>query len=483
MLVDTKLGASIVPVIMCGGSGSRLWPLSRIDHPKQFHALDGEDSLFQATVRRLSGSPFARPIILVNQRHHDMTVGQLAEMGVEAGAVVVEPAIRSTGPALAAAALVAATHFADALVLAVPADHIVRDPGKLLEAVAAAIPAASEGRIVTFGIEPEGPETGYGYIARGAGIDGASGVFAVASFIEKPSREKAEQLIAAGGHYWNAGIFLFAPAVMLEELARHAPRVLEAARAALPLAAVGARRIELAADAYESAPNVSIDNAVMERSERVAVVPTAPGWCDVGAWSALWDIGGKDDGGNVVSGDAILRDTRDSYVHAQSGRLVALSGLDDVIVVDTKDAVLVTRRDRAQGVKEIVAELVAAGRDEAVSPKRMERPWGNYESLVLAAGFQVKHIMVKPGGRLSLQFHYHRSEHWTVVGGTAQVTVGDTVSILQPNQSTYIPLGAVHRLENPGKVDLHLIEVQCGDYLGEDDIVRVEDAYGRALAS
>ncbi len=482
MLIETTMESPIVPVILCGGSGSRLWPLSRVDRPKQYHRFYGEESLFQSTIRRLTGPHFASPLVLVNQRFVDETLAQFRPLGIEPDAIVVEPAILNTAPALAAAALIVARRDPQALMLATPADHVVRDPRALQEAIGVGVKAARAGRIVTFGIEPDHAETGYGYLARGTAVDGHDGVFA-ASFLEKPEREAAERMIAAGGHYWNAGIFLFTAGTLIDELALHAPQVLEAARAAIPVADADARRIELTAGAYATAPRISIDYAVMEKSSRIAVVPTDPGWCDVGAWPALWDISEKDADHNVVIGDAVVSDATGSYVLSAGRRLVAVHGIDDLVVVDTEDAVLVTSRDLAQGVRGIVERLSQAQRPEAVTPKRVERPWGSYESINSGPGFQVKHIIVKPGGRLSLQFHYHRSEHWTIVSGTARVTVADEVRILQPNESTYVPLGTMHRLENLGRVDLHMIEVQCGEYLGEDDIVRIDDVYGRAMAS
>jgi mannose-1-phosphate guanylyltransferase/mannose-6-phosphate isomerase len=361
--------------------------------------------------------------------------------------------------------------------LAVPADHIVREPHRLLEAIERAIPAALEGRLVTFGIEPSGPETGYGYIARGE--ERGTGIYEVASFVEKPHQARAEEMLSEGGHYWNAGIFLFSPRAMIEEFEQHAPEVLNVARASIPLASIDTVPLELDDAHYADAPDISIDYAVMERSDRVVVVPTDPGWNDVGAWSALWDLADKDDGGNAVVGDAMLRDTKNSFVMSRGDRLVAVHGLDDVVVVDTEDAVLVTSRHKVQGIKDIVTSLLSSARVEASTPKKVDRPWGSYQGIALGGGYQVKHITVKPGGRLSLQYHHHRSEHWTVVSGTAEVTIGNEVKFVQPNESVYVPLGVMHRMENPGKVDLHLIEVQCGDYVGEDDIVRVEDIYGR----
>lgn len=480
MLIDTNLKASIVPIIMGGGSGSRLWPLSRAEHPKQYHALYGTDTLFQTTVRRFQGKRFEKPLVLINARHHEVTATQLREIGVPAGKIVLEPSARNTAPALAVASLVAAGSYPDTLALAVPSDHIVREPQKLLEAIERAIPAALDGKIVTFGIEPAAPETGYGYIARGADV--SSGVYEVASFVEKPDRARAETMLAGGDHYWNAGIFLFSPRAMIEEFEKHAPEVLEAAKAAIPLASVDTLALELDGKAYAEAPEISIDYAVMERSDRVVVVPTDPGWNDVGAWSALWDLAAKDEGGNAVVGDAMLTATKDSFVMSKGGRLVAVHGLDDVVVVDTEDAVLVSSRHEVQGIKGIVASLLSSARAEASTPKKVERPWGSYQSIALGGGYQVKHITVKPGGRLSLQYHHHRSEHWTVVSGTAEVTIGNEVKFVQPNESVYVPLGVMHRMANPGKVDLHLIEVQCGNYVGEDDIVRVEDIYGRVRA-
>lgn len=482
MSVVSPIESPIIPVVMCGGSGTRLWPLSRVDRPKQFHHLFGDESMFKATLRRFSGPRFGRPYILVNKRFLDETIGQVAAMGWRPESVLIEPAIRNTAPALAAAALLIARRDPNALMLATPADHVVTDPDALTRAIIASAPAAREGHIVVFGITPTTPETGYGYLEAGEAYRGSASLFH-AAFQEKPSKALAEAFVADGRHLWNAGLFLMSAGTLISEFERHAPEVLEAARLSLPVIdAEKTERVELVARAYAHAPSISIDYAVMEKSDKVLVAPVSPGWSDVGAWSALWDVQRKDADGNVGTGDAILSETTNSYVNASGGRLVAVHGVSDLVVVDTEDAVLVTRRDQAQGVKDIVERLAKAQRPEAQTPKRVERPWGSYQSINNGPGFQVKHIIVKPGGRLSLQFHYHRSEHWTVVAGTARVTVGDKVEILQPNESTYVPLGAVHRLENLGKVDLHMIEVQCGQYLGEDDIVRVDDVYGRSKA-
>jgi mannose-1-phosphate guanylyltransferase/mannose-6-phosphate isomerase len=467
-----------IPVLMCGGSGTRLWPVSRSSEPKQFHALAGQSSLFQQTVQRFRTEQYAEPIIVVNTSHRDLALREIGQLSTGAARLLVEPCVRSTGPAIAAAAALIAEEDPDRLMLVAPSDHIMEQPDLFSQAVAQAAQAARQGRIVPFGIRPTHPETGFGYIEIEEAFDSAS--FKVAGFVEKPVRAVAEKLVAGERHLWNSGIFMFTARTILDELERHAPEVLACARRALTLAQRGNDTIRLAAE-FDTAPVISIDYAVLERSDRLVCIPVSPEWRDLGSWSALWDIGSKDGNGNVSRGDTLLQDVRDSYVHGNS-RLIAVMGVEKIVVVDTADAVLVSSLDQAQNVGRLAAELAASKRSEASLHRKVRRPWGSYESLRVGETFQVKHIIVDVAGRLSLQYHHHRSEHWTVVSGTARVTVGERVFVMTANESVYIPKGDVHRLENIGDEELNLIEVQCGTYLGEDDIVRLEDQYDRIVA-
>jgi len=474
------MASTIHPVILCGGSGTRLWPLSRALHPKQLLALAGTTSLLQETLARVTDpARFARPHLLCNERHRFQIAEQLREVGIDAAAIVLEPAARNTAPAVAAGALILAANEPDALMLVLPSDHVIRDAHGFQAAVACAAEAAAAGALVTFGIAPDGPETGYGYIERGAALTGVDGAYSVARFVEKPDAEAAAAMIAKGGHFWNSGMFLFRASRYLEELAAHAPAMLAAVEAAVAKGRDEHDFYRLDAAAYEASPSDSIDYAVMEKTKDAAVVPADFGWSDVGAWSTLWEIGDKDGNGNVILGDVVAQDATRSYLRSD-GPLVAAIGVEDIVIVATGDAVLVAPRDRVQDVKLVTDQLAAAGRSEHESHPVVERPWGSYQTVDAGDGFQVKRIIVKPGARLSLQKHAQRAEHWVVVRGQAQVTRDDEVFDLSVDQSTYIPLGAVHRLENIGPEPLHLIEVQSGGYLGEDDIVRLDDEYGRA---
>ncbi|WP_448135225.1 mannose-1-phosphate guanylyltransferase/mannose-6-phosphate isomerase [Stenotrophomonas rhizophila] len=464
----------IVPVILSGGSGTRLWPVSREAYPKQFLPLVGEDTMLQATWKRVAQVAGAAPIVVANQEHRFMAAEQLRECNVTPQALILEPIGRNTAPAIAIAALQAMANGDDALLLVLPSDHVVRDEKAFHEAVEQAAAAAQTGKLVTFGIVPTAPETGYGYIKAAAG----QGVRAVERFVEKPNLETAEQYVRSGEYYWNSGMFLFKASRYLAELEALQPAILAASRAALDKASRDSDFIRLDADAFAASPNDSIDYAVMEKTADAAVVPLDAGWNDVGSWSALWEVSDKDASGNACHGDVIAVDCRNSY--AYGSRLIAMVGLDDVVVVETDDAVFVGHKDRVQDVKEIVARIKRDGRSEAAAHRKVYRPWGAYDSIDNGARFQVKRITVKPGATLSLQMHHHRAEHWIVVSGTAEVTRGEEVILLTENQSTYIPLGVTHRLKNPGKLPLELIEVQSGSYLGEDDIVRFEDQYGRA---
>lgn len=466
------------PVVLSGGSGTRLWPLSRQDRPKQFLALIGERSLYQESVLRAAGLPGMQAPITVCSEAHRFTVGeQLEVIGVQSGGILLEPAQRNTAPAIALAALHAVQHDPDATLLIMPADHLIESESDFHAAVAKAIVLADEGWLVTFGITPDYAETGYGYIRRGEPLGGAG--FQVERFVEKPDRDTAEQYLADGGYAWNSGMFLFRAQRYLDELVAHAPSILEATRKACAGAAADLDFIRVDEDAFAASPSDSIDYAVMEKTSRAAVVPVSCGWSDIGSWSSLWAVARRDASGNRTEGDVIAVDTRDSLVHASERRMVAAVGMDDVVIIDTADATLVAHKDRVQDVKEVVDRLKQEGRSEHLSHRKVHRPWGSYDSIGMGARFQVKHIVVKPGAALSLQKHRHRAEHWVVVSGVAEVTCDDRVFELRENESTYIPLGSVHRLRNRGTEPVELIEVQSGSYLGEDDIVRLEDVYGR----
>jgi mannose-1-phosphate guanylyltransferase/mannose-6-phosphate isomerase len=486
----------IVPVLLSGGSGTRLWPLSRETHPKQFQPLVGEGSLLQATWRRIEGLPgMAAPLVVANEEHRFMVAEQLRELGIAPAALLLEPVGRNTAPAIAVAALQAMAGGDDPLLLVLPSDHVIRDVPAFHAAVQEATAAAGQGALVTFGIVPAGPETGYGYIKAAASVGGPSGptpfaksigpegppsgVRQVERFVEKPDLATAQAYVASGDYFWNSGMFLFRASRFLAELQRFAPAMVTAATAALAGAKRDADFLRLDRAAFEACPADSIDYAVMEKTAAAAVLPIDVGWSDVGSWSALWEIADQDPDGNAHHGDVMALGCRNTLAWG-GRRLVSLLGLQDVIVVDTDDALLVAARDQVQQVKEIVARLKADNRPEASVHRKVYRPWGSYDGVDSGERFQVKRIVVKPGAALSLQMHHHRAEHWIVVSGSARVTCDDRVFILGENQSTYIPLGSRHRLENPGKMPLELIEVQSGSYLGEDDIVRFEDVYGRS---
>jgi mannose-1-phosphate guanylyltransferase/mannose-6-phosphate isomerase len=466
-------------VILCGGVGSRLWPLSRQLLPKQFLPLLSERTMLQETAQRLAGLPDCEPPMVVsNTEHRFLVAEQLREIEVAPRAQILEPVGRNTAPAVAAAALALGDADERAVMLVLPADHLIRNLARFHQAVELASRLALAGRLVTFGIAPDHAATAYGYIERGAPIDGMDGAFSVARFVEKPDAATAKAFFANGTFAWNSGMFAFTPAAYLTELQRHQPAMLSACDAAWQKSARDLDFIRLDASSFRSSPADSIDYAVMEKTAAAAVIPVDLGWSDVGSWTTLWEVGEKDERGNLRRGDVHLQDARNCYVRAES-RMVSVIGLQDAIVVETNDAVLVADQTQAQKVKDVVSHLDAAKRSEHLSHRRVYRPWGYYESIDAGERFQVKRIMVKPGAALSLQMHHHRAEHWVVVAGTAKVTRGDDVKLLAENESTYIPIGVKHRLENPGKLPLHLIEVQSGGYLGEDDIVRFEDVYKR----
>ncbi|HHA2860113.1 mannose-1-phosphate guanylyltransferase/mannose-6-phosphate isomerase [Stenotrophomonas maltophilia] len=466
--------STIQPVILSGGSGTRLWPLSREAYPKQFLPLASEQTMLQATWKRVAPIASRGPLVIANEEHRFVAAEQLQQVGAEPAAIILEPVGRNTAPAIAVAALEATRDGADALLLVLPSDHVITNETAFRSAVQAAAAAAEAGKLVTFGIVPTGPETGYGYIKAADG----QGLRAVERFVEKPDLDTATGYVSSGQYYWNSGMFLFKASRYLQELERFQPAMLAGSRQAWQQARRDADFTRLDKDAFTDVPSDSIDYAVMEKTADAVVIPLDAGWNDVGSWTALRDVSQQDGDGNAHQGDVIAIDCRNTYAYAQ--RLVALVGLDDVIVVETDDAVLVGRADRMQEVKTVVGQLKSEGRSEATWHRKVYRPWGAYDSIDNGERFQVKRITVKPGGTLSLQMHHHRAEHWIVVSGTAEVTRGDEVILLSENQSTYIPLGVTHRLRNPGKLPLELIEVQSGSYLGEDDIVRFEDTYGRS---
>jgi mannose-1-phosphate guanylyltransferase / mannose-6-phosphate isomerase len=468
------------PVILSGGSGTRLWPMSRTLYPKQLLRLVGEDSLLQRTVRRVADRErFAPPVLVANEEHRFIIAEQLREIAAPSRALLLEPVGRNTAPAACVAALMLAESEPEALMLLLPSDHIIADEAAFAAAIDRATAAARSGALVTFGITPHRPETGYGYIRRGDPVEAIAGVFRVAEFVEKPAPELAQRFAASGEHFWNGGIFLFPVALFLDELERMRPDIVAACRRALAEARRDEDFIRLDKQAFKACPADSIDYALMEHTSRAAVVPVGMGWNDVGSWDALWEIGAKDAAGNAIAGNVVAEDVRNCYLRSEAG-LIAAIGIEDLVVVATADALMLAPRNRTQEVRRLVARLAADGRDEVEALPTVHRPWGTYRSLHNGNRVQVKHITVKPGGKLSLQMHHHRAEHWIVVQGTARIRRGEEEVMLTEDQSTYIPLGTLHRLENPGKIPLHLIEVQSGSYLGEDDIIRFEDSYGRS---
>ncbi|MEJ0099023.1 MAG: mannose-1-phosphate guanylyltransferase/mannose-6-phosphate isomerase [Pseudomonadota bacterium] len=463
----------LTPVVLSGGSGTRLWPLSRELYPKQLLPLVGEQTMLQETVLRLEGLDTAPSIVVCNEAHRFLVAEQLRQLGQKPQAIILEPVGRNTAPAIALAALRAAP---EALLLVLPADHVIRDAQAFHVAVRTATIAAQAGKLVTFGIVPTAPEEGYGYIKQAA--SGGDGVFAIDRFIEKPDAARAAEFLKEGGYYWNSGMFLFRADRYLQELAQHAPDIVQAARNALAGAQPDLDFVRVEKAAFEACRADSIDYAVMEKTRDAVVVPLDAGWSDVGSWSALHAALPADAQGNVARGDVIAEDSTGCYFYAES-RLVSAVGMKDHVVIETKDAVLVAPKDRVQDVKKLVARLKAEGRYEHALHREVYRPWGSYDSIDNGQRFQVKRLTIKPGAQLSLQLHHHRAEHWIVVSGTARITLGEKIFLLHENQSTYIPIGEKHRIENPGMVPLHIIEVQSGGYLGEDDIVRFEDRYGR----
>lgn len=467
----------LVPVILCGGSGTRLWPLSRETYPKQFLQLHGESTLLQQTMQRLDGlDNLCSALLVCNETSRFIAAEQLRAIGIDNAEILLEPVRRNTAPAIASAALQTLAGGNDALLLVLPSDHLIENLPAFQEAVKIGQQAAMNGDLVTFGITPTCAETGYGYIRIGNPI--ASGTQAVLEFVEKPDRTHAEQYLASGLHYWNSGMFLFRASRYIEELERYEPAILAACRDAVHRAKRDLNFIRLDQQAYSTSPNIAIDYAVMERTERASMVPLDANWSDIGSWASVWDSADKDAVRNATHGDVLLHDCQDCLVHGTT-RLITAVGMHNTVIVETADALLVMNTEHAQDTRKVVADLLLRQRSEVIHHRQVFRPWGSYDSIGEGSRFQVKRICVKPGAKLSLQMHHHRAEHWVVVTGTAKVTNGDKEYLLTENQSTYIPLGVVHSLENPGKIPLELIEIQSGAYLGEDDIVRLQDRYGR----
>lgn len=470
----------MIPVILSGGSGSRLWPLSRKQFPKQFLALTGDQTLFQQTLQRLNVEGMQPPVLVANQEHRFIVQEQLDQLELKAQMLLFEPFGRNTAPAVAIAAMQLMAEGRDELMLVLPADHVLDDQGALHQALELAAQAAERGELVLFGVPARKPETGYGYIRARDGVEGLpEGVSRVERFVEKPDAERAAEYVASGDYFWNSGMFMFRASRFLDELKRHDADIYDNCLLALERSSHTDNQISIDPATFACCPDNSIDYAVMEKTERACVVPLTAGWNDVGSWSSIWEVHDKDEHGNVTKGDVMVHNSRNCLVHG-NGKLVSVIGLDEIVVVETKDAMMVAHKDHVQDVKKMVNELDKEGRPETQNHCAVYRPWGSYDSVDMGGRFQVKHITVKPGAQLSLQMHHHRAEHWIVVSGTAQVTCDDRTFLLTENQSTYIPMTAVHRLTNPGKIPLEIIEVQSGSYLGEDDIERLEDVYGRS---
>ncbi|WP_300972968.1 mannose-1-phosphate guanylyltransferase/mannose-6-phosphate isomerase [Sphingomonas sp. LHG3406-1] len=471
---------SIRPVILSGGSGTRLWPISRESFPKQLLPISTERTMLQETALRVTGTQFREPIVIAGEDHRFFIQRQLEQSGVPVEAILLEPKGRNTAAAAVLAAIWSLDRGEDDLLLLLPSDHMIEDQQAFAAAVESGIAAADQGGIVTFGARPTEPNTQYGYIEVSEDGPGIGEARPVRRFIEKPDRQTAEDYLSRGGHYWNSGIFLFRASSLRDEAAKLMPELVEAVSRSLASKSIDGKFVRPEREAFEAAPNISIDYGIMEKTARAFVVPVDMAWSDVGSWGAVWQLADKDADDNALQGDIIAIDTSESIIRAEGSVTVAAVGLQKMAVIAARDAVFIAPVDRAADVREVVDQLKRDKRDLATLPSRVERPWGSYETKDRGSRFQIKHILVAPGETLSLQMHYHRSEHWVVVSGTAEVTVGDKIQLLQENQSTYIPAGTTHRLANPGKVPLELVEVQCGPYLGEDDIVRFDDEYGRA---
>ncbi|NMZ34885.1 mannose-1-phosphate guanylyltransferase/mannose-6-phosphate isomerase [Pseudomonas proteolytica] len=466
-----------LPIIMAGGSGTRLWPLSRQLNPKQFQSLvDPELTMLQATIQRLDGLEHATPRLICNENHRFLAAEQLRQLGLEEANIILEPVGRNTAPAIALAALQALSEQTDPIMLVLAADHLIQDVNAFHQSIAKALVLAESGKLVTFAITPTHPETGYGYLQMGAAVD--EGGFEVSRFVEKPDLATAQDYLAQGSYFWNSGMFMFRASRYIQELERFQPTIVSVCREALAKGAQDMHFTRVDSAIFSSSPDDSIDYAVMEKTSDAVMVPLNAGWSDIGSWSAIWDSGEKNEQGNLFKGDVLSENTSGSYVHA-THRLVTTVGVENLIIVETKDAVLVAHKDHVQDVKKIVDQLKGCKRHEHTNHREVYRPWGVYDSIDNGERYQVKRITVKPGEKLSVQMHHHRAEHWIVVSGTARVTNGEKTYLVTENQSTYIPIGQIHALENPGMIPLELIEVQSGSYLGEDDIVRFEDVYGR----
>lgn len=472
----------MIPVILSGGSGSRLWPLSRKHYPKQFLALTGTDTLFQQTLKRLRFDGMQAPVLVCNQEHRFIVQEQLKTQKLETQAILLEPFGRNTAPAVAIAAMKLLAEGRDELLLVLPADHVMENQAAFEAALQQARKAAENGEMVLFGIPASRPETGYGYIRSMPDDSLPRGVVRVQSFVEKPDEARARAFVESGDYFWNSGMFLFRASRYLEELKKYDTDIYDTCLLALERSRIEGDTVNIDAATFACCPDNSIDYTVMEKTTRACVVPLNAGWNDVGSWSSIWDVHAKDACGNVLSGDVVVHDSHNCLVHG-NGKLVSVIGLDNIVVVETKDATMIVHKDRVQEVKQVVNQLDALGRSETQNHCQVYRPWGSYDSVDMGGRFQVKHISVNPGATLSLQMHHHRAEHWIVVSGTAEVTCDDKVFLLTENQSTYIPMTSVHRLSNPGKIPLEIIEVQSGSYLGEDDIQRLDDVYGRSQAA
>ena len=470
---------TIVPVILAGGSGTRLWPLSRQLYPKQLIDIYNKNTMLQNTILRLKGLENAgSPIVVCNEEHRFMTAEQLRQIKVDPQAIILEPVGRNTAPAIAIAALKAMENNQDPTLLILPADHVIEKPERFHDAILLGLESAEQGNLITFGIIPDSPETGYGYIKQGELLKENTRISKIESFVEKPDRATAQKYLDSGSYTWNSGMFMFKASAIIKEVETHAPAILKQSQQVISTGTQDLDFFRLNLKEFESMPSDSIDYAVMEKTSKGVVIPLDTGWNDMGSFDALWQTGKKDENQNVIKGNVLTHDVKQTYINSEK-RLIAAVGLEKFVIVETNDAIFVSPRDRVQDVKKIVKQLKDQNRSEAVNHSKVYRPWGSYETIDIEPRFQVKRITVKPGAKLSLQKHFHRAEHWTVVAGSAIITKGDEEVLLKEDQSTYIPLGTMHRLENPGKIPLELIEVQSGSYLGEDDIVRFDDVYGR----
>ncbi|NOX33876.1 MAG: mannose-1-phosphate guanylyltransferase/mannose-6-phosphate isomerase [Deltaproteobacteria bacterium] len=469
----------IIPVILAGGSGTRLWPLSRKLYPKQLIDIYNENTMLQNTILRLEGiKTLGAPIVVCNEAHRFMTAEQLRKINIEPGAIILEPVGRNTAPAIALAALMATKKNEDPILLILPADHVIENVSDFHNVIKTGLEYALKGDLITFGVIPDSPETGYGYIKKGELLEKDKGISKIERFVEKPDRDTAGKYLESGSYCWNSGMFMFRASAIVKELENHAPDIIMQCRKVITAGVRDLDFFRLGLEGFKGIPSDSIDYAVMEKTSKGIVIPFDAGWNDLGSFDALWQTGKKDKNLNVIKGDVLTHGVKDSYINSES-RLVAAVGLEKFVIVETKDAILVSPRDRVQEVKKIVSQLKDNNRRESINHRKVYRPWGSYETTDVEQRFQVKRITVKPGAKLSLQKHFHRAEHWIVVSGAAIITKGEETMLLKEDESTYIPLGTMHRLENPGKIPLELIEVQSGSYLGEDDIVRFDDVYGR----